>query len=355
MKRIIALALILLTITACQVALPPDPISTPAPVTATMEITAPMLEPTQPPTNALSSTPEATATPSSAGNGKMARQYLQAIAGEIGHREPGTKEEKLTAEYIQGVFEQLGYVPEVQYFSFYDEDEEEDLYSPNVIAVKKGKSEQVIVVGAHYDSAYEYGSKGADDNASGVAVMLEVAGKIQALDIPYTIQFVAFGAEEYDLDGSYYFVDNLSKTERRNIVGMFNLDSLIAGDKTYIYGNDGPGTMRDWVLEDAANLGFALEGKTAAELNNEDGSPCECADYDPFEKTGIPFAYFEATNWELSPDAMIQVDPKFGKQGEIRHTQFDTIDYIDATFPERIDHHLNLFVTLLFDLLTRYE
>lgn len=350
MKRIIAFVLLTLALASCQAV----PLSAPVPATVTVEIPILTLEPTHSPTSEPSPTPETIATPSSAENGKMARQYLQFIAGDIGHREPGSAQEQQTAEYIRGVFESLGYSPEVQKFSFYDEDEEQTFYSQNVIAIKKGQYDQVIVVGAHYDSAYENDTQGADDNASGVAVMLEVAGKVQGIEPPYTILFIAFGAEEYDLNGSHYFVDNMSKAERQNIVGMFNLDSLIAGDKTYIYGNHGPGTMRDWVLEDAASLGFELEGKTAQDMNNEDGSPCECADYDPFEKAGIPFAYFEATNWELSPDAMIQVDLQFGKRGEIRHTKFDTISYIDATFPGRIDHHLNLFVTLLFNLLTQY-
>jgi len=149
-------------------------------------------------------------------------------------------------------------------------------------------------------------------------------------------------------------VERLSRAELDNLVGMVNLDSLIAGDKTYVYGDDGPGTLRDWLLEDAARRNFDVEGRTAAELNNPDGSPCACADYDAFESAGIPFAYFEATNWDLAPDAMTQVDPRYGDRGKIRHTEYDTIEYIDATFPGRIDHHLNLFVTLLVDLLSGY-
>jgi Zn-dependent M28 family amino/carboxypeptidase len=307
--------------------------------------------PTLPDRGAANPSPEL---PSTADNGKLARQYLQAMVGEIGRREPGTKEEKLTAQYIQDVFKELGYTPTVQKFSFHDQEEGKDFNSSNVIAVKNGLSDKVIVVGAHYDSTYEDGSKGADDNASGVAVMLEVAKLVKALETPYTIQFIAFGAEEFNLSGSTYFVDNLATTERKNIVGMFNLDSLIASDKTYIYGNDGPGTMRDWVLNDAARRKMALESKTAQDMNNADGSPCECADYDAFERAGIPYAYFEATNWDLSADGMTQVDVKYGDQGKIRHTKYDTLAYIDATFPKRIDHHLNLFVTLLFDLLTQY-
>lgn len=287
--------------------------------------------------------------------GQSAREYLEAIAGDIGSREPGSDQEAETAAYIQEIFEGIGYEVEVQPFTFIDEDDGEEYASANVIATKEGDSDEVIVVGAHYDSTYEEGSMGADDNASGVAVMLEAAMLLFEEDTPYTITFVAFGAEEYDLNGSTYFVDQMEEDDLAQIVNMINLDSLIAGDITYVYGTQGSDSTSDWMLEDAGTLDAELEGKSNEELNNADGTPCECSDYDAFEKAGIPFAYFEATNWDLSPDAMTQVDPQYGVDGEIRHTEYDTIDYIDETFPGRIDEHLNLYVTLLYDLLTQYQ
>ena len=287
--------------------------------------------------------------------GQSAREYLQAIAGDIGSREPGSDAEAETAVYIQGILEGFGYEVEVQPFTFIDEDDGEEYSSANVIATKQGDSDEVIVVGAHYDSAYEDGSMGADDNASGVAVMLESAMLVFEEDTPYSITFVAFGAEEYDLNGSTYFVEQMDEADLAQIVHMINLDSLIAGDITYVYGTDGPGMIRDWVLNDAEMLGLYVEGKANEELNNSDGTPCECADYDAFEKADIPFTYFEATNWDLSPDAMTQVDPQYGIDGEIRHTEYDSIEYLDETFPGRIDEHLNLYVTLLYDLITQYQ
>ncbi len=285
--------------------------------------------------------------------GEDARVYLEEIADGIGDRDPGSEGEAETAEYIQSAFEEMGYTVELAEFEI--DDEGEALTSTNVIAIKEGSSDQVIVVGAHYDDAYEEGTTGADDNASGVAVLLEVAQLVFDVDTPYTIHFVAFGSEELDLNGSTYFVESMDESELENMVGMVNLDSLIAGDKRYVYGTDEDGCMLDWILEDADSLGIEIEGKTADQLTDEDGNPCECADYDAFEKAKIPFAYFEATNWDLSPDAMIQVDPQFGDEGEIRHTEYDSVEYIDETFPGRIDEHLAAFTTLLYNLLTQYE
>ncbi len=283
--------------------------------------------------------------------GDNARVYLEALASDIGSREPGSEEEREAAQYIMGAFAEMGYEPEMQSFTV---DDDEYFSSANVIAVKPGESDLVIVVGAHYDSAYENDALGADDNASGVAVMLEAARQVYGIETSYTIHFVAFGSEEYDLNGSTFFVDSLSDQELENIAGMVNLDSLIAGDKAYIYGNEGPGSMRDWLLAEAKRQAFRVEGKTDEEMLDEDGNYCECSDNDAFEKADIQYVYFEATNWDLSLDAMIQVDPSYGDDGEIRHTEYDSVDYLDQVFPGRIDEHLNLFSDLLVALLTEY-
>lgn len=284
--------------------------------------------------------------------GTVARQHLSALTEEIGTRTPGSPEEAKAAAYVESAFQEYGYAPQVQTFSFTTEDGQE-LESANIVAVKQGESAREIIVGAHYDSGEE--AAGADDNASGVAVMLEVAKMLQETMTPYTVRFVAFGAEENDLNGSRYFVSQMDAGEIGNIVGMVNLDSLIAGDFAYVYGDTETGGMWDWIIQDATVTGFALDSRTAADMDSN-GVPCECADYSPFQTAGIPFAYFEATDWTLgAKDGMTQVDPSLGDGGEVRHTQFDTIEYIDATFPGRIDGHLNLFVSLLFDLLTEYQ
>jgi len=290
-----------------------------------------------------------------AANGLIARQHLQALSVGIGPRVAGTPAEAQAAYYIEVAFGQLGYATEVQAFSFADEDSEQKAESANVIAVKAGTSGQEIIVGAHYDSV-EVGA-GADDNASGVAVLLEAAEKIRNVRTPYTIRFIAFGAEEADLDGSRFYVDQMSDTEIRNMVAMINLDSLIAGDMAYVYGDaETPGSLVDWILTTAQEAGYDLETRSAQELDEPDGTPCDCADYGPFQAVGIPFAYFEATNWNLGEqDGMTQVDPQFGEEGEIRHTAVDTIRYLDQTFPGRIYQHLDLFVTLLAQTLTQFK
>jgi alkaline phosphatase isozyme conversion protein len=294
-------------------------------------------------------------------DGSLARQYLQALSQTIGPRSPGTPAEAQAAQYVRTTLEGMGYTVQVQPFSFTPAwkstgDMKTTLSSANVMAVKTGSSSREIIVGAHYDSGDE--GRGADDNASGVAVLLETAREIRNLPTPCTIRFIAFGAEEDDLDGSRYYTDHMSNAEVQNTVAMINLDSLAAGDIAYVYGNAGDQSLRSWIMTLATQANIHLETRTAAQLDGTDGTPCECSDYSPFQSLGIPFAYFEATDWNIvngnSDDiGMIQVNPIYGDDGEIWHTQYDTVQYIDSTFPGRIDQHLHLFVTLLANTLTQ--
>lgn len=90
-----------------------------------------------------------------------------------------------------------------------------------------------LIVGAHYDSVP--GSPGANDNASGVAVMLEIGRILSARPASVPVVLVAFGAEEGGprdprIAGSLRYVDRMSPGERRNALAMINLDMIGHGD-----------------------------------------------------------------------------------------------------------------------------
>jgi alkaline phosphatase isozyme conversion protein len=291
--------------------------------------------------------------PPSAPPGSIAREYLDEIISEYGPRLTGSEADRATADYIHDALVEMGYEVERQPFKLVDKDGQ-SIQSANIMTVKKGSSGQEIVVGAHYDSGDE--GDGADDNASGVAVLLETARRIKDLETPYTVRFIAFGAEETGLDGSSYFLGQLDQQKLKNIVYIVNMDSLIAGEIAYVYGDaDFEGNLRDWILLDARKNDLEIEGKTADELDPPE-YPCECSDYFPFKMTGIPYAYFESTNWNLGEmDGWTQVDPDLGDNGMIWHTQYDTIKYIEKIAPDRIDDRLETFVTVLLDALTNFE
>jgi Zn-dependent M28 family amino/carboxypeptidase len=289
--------------------------------------------------------------------GAIARQHLYFISEEIGPRPAGSEAETQTAQYLQSILEDLGYPVQLQPFTkvgWVGEDERETrIRSANVIATKAGASEQMIVIGAHYDSVSV--GHGADDNASGVAVLLELAETLRDTPTPYTLRFVAFGAEEVGPLGSDAYVEQLSATERRNTIAMINLDSVTAGDHLYVYSIEGQGAVvRDWALAWATQNGIVLQTIPHIDLSDEDGYPT--ADYAAFQNVGIPFAYFEATNWALGDqDGYTQVDPQYGDYGTIFHTEFDRLAYLDETFPGRVDEHLELVIRIVQAILTQFK
>ncbi len=108
--------------------------------------------------------------------------------------------------------------------------------SRNVIANKPGTAGdgRVVVLGGHYDTVPDV--PGANDNGSGIATLLTIAREIADREYPFTVRFIAFGAEELGLHGSQHYVDQLSDEEIESTVAMLNFDALGSGPQTAILG-----------------------------------------------------------------------------------------------------------------------
>ncbi len=160
------------------------------------------------------------------------------------------------------------------------------LQTQNVVGLIEGNDpklkDECIVVGAHYDHL-GYGGpgsgsrkpdtlavhNGADDNASGVASILEIAEKLasQSKKIKRSILFIAFGAEEEGLLGSQYFVKH-PLIELKQIKAMLNFDMVGRMDKeTGQLSVSGTGTSVEWedILADyqgnnGVRMAFSKEG-----------------------------------------------------------------------------------------------
>jgi hypothetical protein len=279
-----------------------------------------------------------------------ARRYIDGLTA-IGPRVAGSDAESAAAAYIATALKSAGYDPRTIAFTATGWDRRR-INSANVVAVKAGTSPRQIVVGAHYDSVAR--GLGADDNASGVAVMLELAEALVSKPTPYTIRFVAFGAEEVGSLGSKAFVAAMSEEDRANTVLMVNLDSVVGGDYQYLYGQEDTSAARDWGLAWASANGLDLRTVHDVEFIDERGNGF--SDYWPFLLAGIPFVYLEATDWTLGDkNGWTQVDTSLADRGVIRHTAFDTLAWLDAAFPGRVDSRLSLSLAVLFALLTEYQ
>lgn len=281
--------------------------------------------------------------------GAIAYKHVEKLALEIGSRLTGSVGEQAARAYIKEQFEKLEFKTELQDFSFTNRGN--FFQSQNVIATKKGQSPQVIIVGAHYDSVTA--GKGADDNASGVAVMLETAAKVADIQTPYTIKFIAFSGEEQSKKGSEFFKSQMTAEEIRNTVAMINLDSVIAGDNMYIYGGkqDG-GWVRETGLAIAQRLDLKLQTNPGDNPQYPKGTTGNWSDHAPFQAAGIPIAYLEATNWALGEkDGYTQTE----KDGSIWHTAKDDLNFIAQNYPGRIEERLSTFSQVLTGLVTEIQ
>ncbi|MGI9250881.1 MAG: M20/M25/M40 family metallo-hydrolase [Pseudohongiellaceae bacterium] len=122
---------------------------------------------------------------------------------------------------------------------------------------------QPVIVGAHYDhlgidTATNQYYPGADDNASGLAVMLEVAAELAGSYAPQRpILFVAFSGEEHGLLGSQHFIENPPPPfTSTNFYAMLNLDSVgrLAGRNLQVFGTD---SAYEWPFM-ARGIGFTI-------------------------------------------------------------------------------------------------
>jgi len=118
------------------------------------------------------------------------KKHVYVLSDEIGDRSVFRYQSLKQAEnYIVEAFASFGYEPELQEY------EVQGKTVNNIIAVKKGatKPEEIIIVGAHYDSC---SNPGADDNASGISGLIELARDLKDKPTSRTIKFIAFVNEE---------------------------------------------------------------------------------------------------------------------------------------------------------------
>lgn len=127
----------------------------------------------------------------------------------------------------------------------------------NVVVVKKGKTDRIIVVGSHNDKV-EVGD-GVIDNWTGTTMVAHLYQTLKDVETDATIVFIAHAREEEGLLGSRKFVSSLSKPELKRVEANINIDTLaIKGGGTLVWDNgDGWASAKDFL--DAADRAVAEE------------------------------------------------------------------------------------------------
>ncbi|MEQ8471424.1 MAG: M28 family peptidase [Marinoscillum sp.] len=202
-------------------------------------------------------------------------------------REIGTPGERMAATYIANRFEEIGLDPKgtkgfLQPFfvnqpnnpheqaRISGKDSVQGTEGLNVIGFLDNPGSSIVVIGAHYDhlgyggfSSLHRGDSaihnGADDNASGVAAMLQIASEFRNREIQSDLLFIAFSGEEKGLWGSNYFTKNptINLTETNYMINMDMVGRLDSARGVAIHGT---GTAPNWpeVINNANTVGLKV-------------------------------------------------------------------------------------------------
>ena len=233
-------------------------------------------------------------------------------ADERGGRLAGTEHEASAANYIADRFLQLGLNPAGDSDTYFQQFilegplaqsmGVENHISRNIVGSIIGSEDpgQFIILGAHYDGQGYGGTislnvetadslhNSADDNASGVAGLMHLAGELSEEPLRKSVLFVAFSGEELGLLGSRYFADNL-QISTDSILAMVNFDMIgrLAEEELTIFGT---GTSPQWdeLLSESENSGVTIQ-------TNASGTGA--SDHSSFHDIGIPVLhYFTGTH-----------------------------------------------------------
>jgi hypothetical protein len=207
-----------------------------------------------------------------------------------------------------------------------------DFNMRNVVADKPGvgaSAHRTLLVTAHYDSIAsrtgrwdddwrDIPAPGANDNASGVATVLEAARIFASMDFEFTVRFVLFSAEELGLFGSRHFA-RAARERGEDIVGVINMDMI---------GHDADGVFdlhvvanhqSEWMLREAEAAVRQLD--TSLMLLPELDPDVVFSDHAPFWEQGYSALVF-------SEEAALDT-PEFSP---VYHMSEDTPDTINVAY-----------------------
>ena len=172
-------------------------------------------------------------TPTTEGVRQRLAGHIERLAScDLMGRKAGTEGARTAAEYVAGEFAATGLAPfgGEEYIHPFKE-----LYSNVVGQIEGTAADTYIIIGAHYDhlGVNRRGEifRGADDNASGVAALIEVARTVAKSGHKprHTLLFVAFDAEEEGFWGSYALVKELPAESIRAMINMDMVGRLEGG------------------------------------------------------------------------------------------------------------------------------
>ncbi len=275
-------------------------------------------------------------------------QHVYYLAEEIGERHyenPGAIEN--TIDYIFARFSESGYSPRRELFG--------GRPYQNLVVELRGSvyPEEIIVVGAHYDTVWL--SPGADDNASGVAVLIEMARLLSGKKLARTVRLIAFGNEEHPYAetpdmGSIVHAGS-ARARDENIIAMYSLEMVgFYSDKP---GSQNYPALIKWFYPDTANFIGFIGNISSGILLARSLARFRC--YTDFPAEGLWISEKivpdirrsdHASFWDQGYPALLITDTSLYRNSNY-HTVGDTVDTLNYAKMARLVSGLSL---MIFDL-----
>lgn len=267
-------------------------------------------------------------------SGEFAFFHVQKLAApDFRGRAPGEIGADRAGRYIAGQFQRMGCQPAGDGGTYFESLQEprfipvkqgsrwkpavlkgSSLWSDNVLAVlghKENPDWHTIIVSAHYDHLGTLEGNyfpGANDNASGMGVLLETARVlVSGSELPCQVIFAAWTGEEKGMYGSQYFA---SRFPLEKVVAVINLDSLGTGDPErfliWTRGQENP--LLAMIEEVASELNLKLEVQPLSPHSQHN------SDHNVFAERGVPAVTVLSPDWleknHTFEDTPKRVNPK---------------------------------------------
>ena len=173
----------------------------------------------------------------------------------------------------------------------------------NLVVTKKGKTGEIVVIGAHYDKTAD--GCGAIDNWTGIVILANLYRTMKPFVTNKTFIFVAFGKEEIGLIGSNAMAKNIPKEKRTDYCAMVNFDS---------FGFTYPQALRN--ISDERLMDLAEEVSKEMKI--------------PFAKAGIDFASSDSESFRLIKIPAISLHGLSNKWTDYLHSSSDKVSNVNS-------------------------
>jgi hypothetical protein len=215
------------------------------------------------------------------------------------------------------------HIPEKDDIDSQHQQEVSSYHLKNIACEKPGLTNNTIIISAHYDSRMEdlndptARAPGADDNASGVSALLEVARILSKVDLEHSISFVLFSGEEQGKWGSRHYADHIDETDV-DLDLLINLDMVgfsSQGSNNFLIEYDNGNIVQDNDKYSQAVANFIKEVSPKYTNLNATLGVLGNADYLPFEALGYTVIGFHDDGVTKNPNYHKSIDTP------------DTLDY----------------------------